>query len=62
MIPILRRRWEWLLYRGYPILAKGILNTRSRSLDDAIKKSWSAYQAGDGWRAVSEQVDHWLVS
>jgi Protein of unknown function (DUF3638)/Protein of unknown function (DUF3645) len=62
MIPILRRRWEWLSYRGYPILAKGILNTRSRSLDDAIKKSWSAYQAGDGWRAVSKQVDHWLVS
>jgi hypothetical protein len=38
------------------------LNIRSRSLDDAIKKSWSAYQAGDGWRAVSEQIDHWLVS
>ncbi len=62
MIPILHRRWRWLSHRSYPILAKGILETRSRSLDDAIKKSWSAYQAGDGWQAVSEQADHWLVS
>jgi hypothetical protein len=62
MIPILHRRWRWISYRGYPILAKGILEAQSRSLDDAIKKSWSAYQAGDGWQAVSEQVDYWLVS
>jgi hypothetical protein len=62
MISILRQRWKWLSYRGYPILAKEILEKRSRSLDDAIKKSWSAYQAGHSWRTVSEQFDHWLVS
>jgi hypothetical protein len=61
IMPILQRRWEWLSYRAYPILARGILQAKSRSLDNAIKKSWSAYQVGDGWRAVSE-VDHWLVS
>jgi hypothetical protein len=38
------------------------METKSRSLDDAIKKSWSAYQAEDGWQAVSEQVNHWLIS
>ena len=62
MITLLHRRWKCLSYWVYPILAKRILEARNRSLDDAIKKSWSAYQAGDGWRAISEQAEHWLVS
>ena len=62
IISILHWRWKWLLYRSYQILAKRILQARHGSLDDAIKKSWSAYEAGDGWREVSEQMDYWLVS
>jgi Protein of unknown function (DUF3638)/Protein of unknown function (DUF3645) len=58
----LHLRWKWLSYRGYPILAKKILKTRGGCLNHAIKKSWSAYQAGDEWRAVSERVDNWFVS
>ena len=62
MIRILHRRWKVLSYRSYPIMAEQILEYRSESLDDAIKKSWAAYHAGDGWEAVSTQADHWLVS
>ncbi|KKZ67076.1 hypothetical protein EMCG_07247 [[Emmonsia] crescens] len=62
MILLLHQRWRWLSYRGYPILAKQIIEARSRSLDDSIKQSWSAYQAGVGWQRVSEKFDHWLVS
>ena len=62
MIPILLLRWKWLAYHSYPILSKGILEMKSRSLDDAVKKSWSAYRAGGGWSKVSKRVDYWLVS
>jgi hypothetical protein len=34
IIPILHQRWKSLCYRSYPILAKGILDAQSRSLDD----------------------------
>ncbi|PGH08675.1 hypothetical protein AJ79_05957 [Helicocarpus griseus UAMH5409] len=61
-IALLHQRWQWLSYRGYPILAKHILAAGGGSLDDAIKRSWPAYQAGDGWRVVSKQINHWLVS
>ncbi|EXJ68848.1 uncharacterized protein A1O5_07780 [Cladophialophora psammophila CBS 110553] len=62
MIPILHRRWRWLSYRAYPILMKEISNARSQSLDDAIRKSWSAYQVGGCWQVVSEQANYWVVS
>ena len=62
MASILHQRWKGISYRGYPILAKEILEKRNRSLDDAIKKSWSAYHAGHSWQAASEQASHWLVS
>lgn len=32
-------------------------------LDDAMKKSWAAYQPGSsGWRIVSEAMDHWVTT
>ena len=62
MLCILQWRWKCLSHRAYPILAHRILKASCLPLDDAIQKSWSAYQAGDGWQAASEKVDHWLVS
>ncbi|KAF2835464.1 hypothetical protein M501DRAFT_432682 [Patellaria atrata CBS 101060] len=62
MIHILHQRWKSLSYMTYPILAKEVLKARSRSLDDAIKKAWSAYQIGEPWQVVSEQFDYWLVT
>lgn len=61
-ISLLLLHWRWLSYRGYPILAKQVAEGGSHSLDSAIKKFWSAFTAGDGWRVVSETSDHWLVS
>lgn len=61
MVAILHQRWKRLSYRCCPILAAGILDAQSTSLDVAIKKSWSAYQEGNHWRRVSEQVDEWLT-
>ncbi|RMZ91442.1 hypothetical protein DV736_g1343, partial [Chaetothyriales sp. CBS 134916] len=60
MTPILHQRWKSLCYRSYNILANKIVNVDSRSLDHAIRKTWSSYMAGDGWRAVSNEFDHWL--
>ncbi|KIW91627.1 uncharacterized protein Z519_07595 [Cladophialophora bantiana CBS 173.52] len=62
MIPIPHRRWGWLSYRAYPILINEISNARRQSLDDAIRKSWSAYQVGDCWQVVSEKANYWVVS
>ncbi|KIW67539.1 hypothetical protein PV04_06783 [Phialophora macrospora] len=62
MTPILHHRWKSLCYRSYPILATQILEVQSRSLDDAIRSTWSSYAAGDGWRAVSDEFDYWLLS
>lgn len=61
MIPLLHHRWKGNSYRCYPILARGILEDAGNSLDEAIKQSWSSYEAGYGWQAVSAQNDHWLV-
>ncbi|RMZ74996.1 hypothetical protein DV737_g5547, partial [Chaetothyriales sp. CBS 132003] len=60
MTSILHQRWKSLCYRSYTILANQIVNVDSRSLDDAIRNTWSSYAAGDGWRAVSNEFDHWL--
>ncbi len=56
--------WQWkrLCYRSYRTLAQRIVEADSGALDDAIRKSWSAYQAQGGWRRLSEKHDHWLVS
>ncbi|KAE8440778.1 hypothetical protein EG329_006578 [Mollisiaceae sp. DMI_Dod_QoI] len=55
-------RWKCLSYRSCSILRREFLQGRGESLDLAIKKSWSAYQAGDRWQTVSEDLDHWLVN
>jgi hypothetical protein len=62
MVSLLHQRWKENSYRFYPILAREILEKGVGMLDDAVKKSWSAYQVGFGWRAVSEKFDYWLVS
>ncbi|KAK5188622.1 hypothetical protein LTR92_011357 [Exophiala xenobiotica] len=56
------RRWKSLCHRSYPLLAREILDNHSRSLDDAIKESWSAYVASDGWSTVSQELDYWMVN
>lgn len=59
---LLYRRWKALSYRCYAILATEISKKKNRCLDDAIKKCWSAYEAGYGWQVASGQSDHWLVT
>ncbi|CZR56907.1 uncharacterized protein PAC_06796 [Phialocephala subalpina] len=51
-----------LSYRSYNIVRRDFLQGKNESVDDAIKKSWSAYQAGDSWQIMSRDLDHWLVS
>jgi hypothetical protein len=62
LISLLYQRWKENSYRCYPILAREILEKGSKFLEDAIKRSWPAYQAGYGWQRVSAQLDYWLVS
>jgi hypothetical protein len=45
-------RWKALLHRCYRILAEEVLEKGNWCLDDAIKKSWSTYEAGYGWRVA----------
>ncbi|PGG97603.1 hypothetical protein GX51_07235 [Blastomyces parvus] len=58
---LFNKRRQWLSYRCYPILARQIL-ADGLSLDDAITRSWSAYQPGKAWRVVSDELDYCLVS
>ncbi|KAE9371942.1 hypothetical protein N431DRAFT_456702 [Stipitochalara longipes BDJ] len=62
MVPMLHQRWKGTAYRCYPFLSKKVLENGAIFLDDAIKKSWCAYEPGHGWQPVSAQVDYWLVS
>lgn len=57
LLAILAMRRKRLLCRAYKILAQ-----HPSELDDAIKKAWSAYVPGSGWRAVSEAADHWVTT
>jgi hypothetical protein len=57
-LKLLYFRARCLLHRIY-----GILADNRDGLDDAIKKSWSAYMPGKaGWSPVSEAADHWLTT
>lgn len=62
LISILYHRWKGNAYRCSLILAKELLHNKAPSLDDAIKKSWSAYQSGHGWQAYGQNAEYWLVS
>ncbi|KAK2624987.1 hypothetical protein QTJ16_005356 [Diplocarpon rosae] len=59
---LLHHRWKALSYRCHALIAEEILNNKNSCLDDAIKKSWSAYEAGYGWQVASSQASHWLVT
>ncbi|KAI0547073.1 hypothetical protein F4679DRAFT_598040 [Xylaria curta] len=48
-------RFRRLLYRSLPILS-----TSHSGISDAVRKSWSAYRPGGGWR-VAGNTTHWLV-
>lgn len=56
-LAILAMRRKRLLCRAYEILAQ-----HPTELDDAVKKAWSAYVPGSGWRAVLEAADHWVTT
>ncbi|KAE8351981.1 hypothetical protein BDV28DRAFT_149490 [Aspergillus coremiiformis] len=62
LAPILHMNWKRLLYCAYPILLGQIVDTSSISLDDGIRKSWTAYRPNTKWRKHSEQMDYWLVA
>jgi hypothetical protein len=51
-------RHQRTLHRSYTMLARC-----QSGLDDAVRKSWSAYTPGtDGWTAVSDTADNWLTT
>lgn len=56
LIAILDMRRKRLLSRVYKILAQ-----RPTELDDAIRKSWSAYVPGSAWRVASNTADDWVT-
>jgi hypothetical protein len=62
LISILSNRWKGNAYRCYLILEKELLHSKAPSLDNAIKKSWSAYQSGHGWQVYGKNAEYWLVS
>ncbi|RYC61027.1 hypothetical protein CHU98_g5182 [Xylaria longipes] len=49
-------RFRRLLYRSLPMLSM----THS-GISDAVRKSWSAYRPGGGWRVACDTT-HWLVT
>ena len=57
LMHILSLRFQRLLHRSYPLLAKN-----HHGLDDAIGQAWSAYQAGTDWRAISNDIDYWVFT
>ncbi|KAI1464850.1 uncharacterized protein F4812DRAFT_440689 [Daldinia caldariorum] len=58
---IMHRRWERLSYRAFGVLAEVITNG-SPALDDAIKKTWSAFPAKGEWTIQKEPHHHWIVN
>ncbi|KAG0649292.1 hypothetical protein D0Z07_4347 [Hyphodiscus hymeniophilus] len=59
---LLYQRWRALSYSCHTLLSEEILERNNQCLDDAIKGSWSAYQAGHGWQVASDQARHWLIT
>lgn len=57
LLAILGMRRKRLLSRVYRILAQ-----HPTELDDAIKKSWSAYIPGSAWRVASENAEDWVTT
>lgn len=57
---IMLERWKNLSYRAFPILTREIVERSSLCLNDAIKMSWSDYQAGSAWKSVASPHEHWL--
>ncbi|CAL3967669.1 unnamed protein product [Diplocarpon coronariae] len=59
---LLHQRWKALSHRCHALIAEEILKNNNSCLDDAIKQSWSAYEAGNGWEVASSEANHWLVT
>lgn len=59
---IMVARWEKLCYRAVPVITKEVVEGVSPCLDDAIKSSWSDYEAGSTWQSVANPHEHWLTA
>ncbi|KAM3067027.1 hypothetical protein ACMFMG_011809 [Clarireedia jacksonii] len=57
---IMFERRKNLSYRVLPILTREIVETRSPCLNDAIRQSWSDYEAGGRWERSESPYEHWL--
>ncbi|KAM3066454.1 hypothetical protein ACMFMG_012040 [Clarireedia jacksonii] len=57
---IMFERRKNLAYRALPILTREIVETSSPCLNDAIKQSWSDYEAGGRWERSESPYEHWL--
>ncbi|KUJ21678.1 uncharacterized protein LY89DRAFT_637548 [Mollisia scopiformis] len=62
MVTLLYHRWKMISFRSYHILSESITQGDDAALNDAVKKTWSAFEAGDHWQKVSRDLDYWLVS
>lgn len=59
---IMLARWEKLCYRATPVITREVMERASPCLDDAIKSSWSDYEAGSTWQSVANPHEHWLIA
>ena len=57
LLAVLNLRFRRLLHRKFPILGR-----QQAGIDDAIKKAWSAFQPGSGWRTLTNSSDHWFTT
>ncbi|OTA75927.1 hypothetical protein M434DRAFT_383777 [Hypoxylon sp. CO27-5] len=57
---IMYRRWERLAYRGLGILVEEVIHKNNPALNNAIKESWSAFQAVGKWNVMRPPYHHWV--
>lgn len=63
LVSLLHRRWQKLMFRAYPLLAKLIFDNGLRScLDDSIKANWPTYNPGNAWVLARSDIDYWVCS
>ena len=60
LLYISRERWKNLSYRAIHMLTREVVEIGSLCLNDAIKKSWSDYQAGSSWQSITSPYEHWV--
>ncbi|KAI8962385.1 hypothetical protein F5Y11DRAFT_322850 [Daldinia sp. FL1419] len=59
-VSIIYRRWERLSYRAFDILAQKIKSSSS-PLDEALRKTWSAFPAVGKWTIQKSPYHHWAI-